>query len=153
MASVFRVEKSDGTGPYRTYPTPEQVRIALQPTFMGSEAHPVPSWDGLGDLKPEEVCAFASVEQMKQWFPEEALPVLAEHGYTCNAYIVPETYVRKGRKQVVFTKWAAIFEYTIPLAETETRPADPTTPLPTVAPTSVKNSTLLQDFFASFVRS
>lgn len=63
---VWRLESTDGRGPYRGMG--ELTTTAIGDYFSPSR-HPLPWDDGIsGNLSPDHVCGFKSVEQAKAWW-------------------------------------------------------------------------------------
>lgn len=107
---VYRVENQHGTGPYNS-------RGFLHEN-MSAEAHPPPCGDGIHDFAPSKhLCGFKSMEQLLEWFDEDALEELAKTNratrwrrrialrgplYHIGTYTVDEDHVMLGEKQLVF---------------------------------------------------
>lgn len=103
---VFRIENSDGTGPYRH----SEIGIELCRIHGGTPKHPRP----LDDTDPEGkhlinflwqdrsyIFGFSSLEQLLAWFLDE-LELLAEHGFVVSVY--ESSQVVEGKFQVIFIK-------------------------------------------------
>lgn len=101
MTRVFRVEhKERGEGPYNGPYVAGGCGYAVG-------THPTPKEDGIPYIRPNEHCAFGSPAQMRRWFTVANRKALHSVGYQLAVYAVPDLFVRRGRKQVVFNKEAA----------------------------------------------
>lgn len=107
---VFRVERSDGMGPYSIAPGTNAQRSPNDPTGLN---HPLPDEDeGLKGfpISSRHVFGFVSMEQLLEWWPKENHCIFAgwnKHSslkYGISAYEVPMEEVEVGDKQLVFIK-------------------------------------------------
>jgi len=100
------------TGPYAfgftNFPDYVAERINAMRWCHQGGTHPSPRSDGLGEIKPTEVCGFASLEALEDWFEHHWRIRLHQVGYRITEYDVPEDHVRQGRYQVVFTPVHAV---------------------------------------------
>lgn len=104
---VYRIEKEDGVGPYfsRNYKDLVDENGMTMLEYHGGDYinHPCPPEDGIRDIEPEEFCGFESMDALNDWF-EDWIPILIEAGYKIVTYDVSTSFVRFGKKQLVFNK-------------------------------------------------
>jgi hypothetical protein len=85
---------------------------AIQPSTDGwIEAHPPPHVDGLDDrlMSSHEQCAFASIDQMLQWWPElETYEILEAAGYRLHEIEVHADKVTHLKHQSIFDSGAVL---------------------------------------------
>lgn len=110
---IYRVEHTDGNGPYSSRGADDTYRSFELREWAGSlcwkhndEAHPGPSADGIGYMDEVEVCGFVSRQKLTSWFREE-MEALARFGFKIKVYDVPASAVRKGQRQCVFNRFEA----------------------------------------------
>ena len=103
---VFRIENSNGTGPYRH----SEIGIELCRIHSGIPKHPGPFDDRDSNGKPlcnflwqdrSYIFGFSSLEQLLAWFLDE-LELLAEHGFVVSVY--KSSQVVEGKFQVIFIR-------------------------------------------------
>lgn len=102
---VYRVEDSEGRGPYRK-------RAGYVHEWSKDENghndynHPSPYQDGLPGMWDMEsyICGFKSKAQLKAWFSEEELSNLEALGFSIKTFEVPKSDVKVGGKQVIFLR-------------------------------------------------
>ncbi len=103
---VFRIENSNGTGPYRH----SEIGSELCRINSGTTNHPGPSSDKDSEGKPlcnflwqdrSYIFGFASLEQLLAWFLDE-LELLRSHGFVVSVY--ESSQVVEGRFQVIFIR-------------------------------------------------
>jgi hypothetical protein len=111
---VFRVEHSDGKGPYAdrwAWPTREEAPafirdIANSHELPGGDPHPSPWDDGLpGGIDNDEFFACHRIDLLLAWFFREGATdarKLAQVGLEVVVYEVRKRDVRKGGRQCVF---------------------------------------------------
>lgn len=103
---VYRVEDSEGKGPYySTDPWIEQVLLGIPDP--SNSRHPIPSEEGLWYVAGL-VCGFESKESAIEWFSEYVLFGLEALGQKLYGYRVPIEAVQYGVKQVVFDPSTAV---------------------------------------------
>jgi hypothetical protein len=95
-ATVYRVERENGTGPYRSVTCYSDFHREFD-----SGRHPLPSTDGIDDPYGE-LFGFPSKRLFRRWFNEQERERLAEHDFKLSVYSVPKEHVRRGSKQCVF---------------------------------------------------
>lgn len=107
---VYRIESQHGIGPYNNGGF---CHIALN-----DASHPIPSADGIHGFVPEKyLCGFKSMEQLLEWFDEDALKELYEINqdsldgqrlglqgviFHIAIYTVAEDCIMFGQRQLVF---------------------------------------------------
>ena len=103
---VFRVEKPDGTGPYRH----SEIGSELCRIHGGTTNHPGPLDDTDPEGKPlcnflwqdgSYIFGFSSLVQMLAWFLDE-LELLKAHSFVVSVY--ESSQVVEGRFQVIFIR-------------------------------------------------
>ena len=103
---VFRIENSDGTGPYRH----SEIGIELCRIHSGIPKHPGPFDDRDSNGKHlinflwqdrSYIFGFSSLEQLLAWFLDE-LELLAQHEFVVSVY--ESSQVVCGNFQVIFIK-------------------------------------------------
>ncbi|QFG12136.1 Hypothetical Protein OBI_RACECAR_7 [Arthrobacter phage Racecar] len=111
--SMFRVEKPCGAGPYVGEEENELLKHMF--TVHGDADHLEP-WDDpmLGEIYPDEVCGFATLCALEEWFAGYEDP-LTMCGYSIVVYTVPLNAVRYGKKQALFIKDQATAVRTMPM--------------------------------------
>ena len=102
LTTVFRVEDSEGYGPYQG----AQAQKCSWYDEMGycHRSHPMPVEDGIQfDFRRHESCrhGFSSMEKLEAWFGDWLFEVLAS-GFRIALYHVEPNDVLHGKKQVVF---------------------------------------------------
>ena len=110
--TVYRVENHEGLGPYKS------IGLTFHRTWFDDASaldsfsdniwddsveniRPLPEDDGIGKIRPEEVCAFADLSALLSWFPVDVLAVMAKYDMRVKVYEAPEDKVRRGARQVV----------------------------------------------------
>lgn len=113
---VYRVENSEGLGPYRGH--------GWHPTrHMDKVTHPNPNWDeGMVEewhrrvgnhYDSQYVFGFESMDQLNAWFNDQEMSDLMVFGYSIVAFEVADSDVIIGRKQLAFVRATAkILEFT-----------------------------------------
>ena len=114
MTTIYRVETADGRGPYksvsmfsRSWLDEAYALDSFQRDYFDDDAvdlRPLPEDDGIGYMNPEEVCAFADVQALLSWFPEDVLEIMGKHDMRVKVYEAPDEKVRRGVRQVVAVK-------------------------------------------------
>jgi hypothetical protein len=104
---VYRVENTQGLGPYNSWDTsgwgddiefvPERHPRPLEDSLLAKP------WSELSQLRKEKFSfGFLNSRQLTSWFPKRYLERLAEANYSLNKYQVDSLFVIKGDKQCVF---------------------------------------------------
>lgn len=103
--TVFRLENSQGQGPYTDYDN--EISYELCRAHNGHD-HPCPEEDNkLGYIeRGSEFCGFKTRKELEDWFAGW-LPKLGRAGYLIAEYAVPRKHVRIGRTQVLFKRQLA----------------------------------------------
>lgn len=104
---VLRFENNDGSGIYIDnrewcYDLDEETHNLV--TWQ----RPTPNADGIEILSGVEVCGFACINQLKNWFPIHVLETMAKYDIRVKHYRVRKQWVKRGDWQVVFNKNTAI---------------------------------------------
>lgn len=99
MAIVFRVENSEGIGPYRQNDNLDII------DNMANYNQPIPYRDNGIERDPlsDELCGFISEVQAYDWFSNYQLSLLKERGYTLKKLEVKEI-TAIGEKQCLFIR-------------------------------------------------
>ena len=105
QALVWRLEGSDGLGPYRTGSwdnVPNQDACSLS-IYYGS-SNPSPCEEGLGRIENNDRFGFASLSCARNWwFSPEDLEAWARYGFVLVAYRQSDCLnIRRGPRQCVF---------------------------------------------------
>lgn len=106
---IFRLEHSDGTGPYITSDRTGEIRKFgwdLGAAHGGFE-HPSPYADGILDFNDADVCGLRTKQDVKRWFKGFGKE-LRRHGFTVVEFEVHPEYVKHGKRQVVFAREKAV---------------------------------------------
>jgi hypothetical protein len=103
---VYRVEYTDGEGPYRARKGNAELVTASGQICgdhgWGDKEHPPPELEGL-DLSSDWYCGFESEEKLIDWFRDHNwLRRLADLGYRFVAYWVDDDSVQCGQRQLIF---------------------------------------------------
>lgn len=93
---VYRVVDKDGDSPYYG-----NLCDSIGMPCGYSTQHPDPEKDGIGWVNWYEYCGFESLVALYNWFGEW-FEELDDAGALVRVYQVPDSEVRKGRKQLVF---------------------------------------------------
>lgn len=109
MAKVFRVEYSDGIGPYSSRAIHGQEARELERDLHkahGNEDHPSAVHDCTikGSWNIDLLCGFDTLRQYKDWFEKEFRERLSKAGAFLSYYKVPRGYCFRGGSQIVFCK-------------------------------------------------
>ena len=108
--TIFRVEGSDGNGPYWSMNDEELEKILPR---KADKRHPCPGEDGMPsswELEGDFYYGFQSLEQLLSWFEEETLNALErDFDYRIAVYDLPDTHAHsknyiRGYHQVAFRK-------------------------------------------------
>ena len=106
MTTIYRVEDSEGIGPY-SYEGAMQSDTDMFETHANI-SHPNPWVDTIKDthtvqlrITDWEKCALESLEAVAHWFSGYGQD-LTRHGYYVVAYSVPTSQVRFGNAQLVY---------------------------------------------------
>jgi hypothetical protein len=110
---VYRIETSDGTGPYRSMATwVELTKLAPNLSQTCTERHPTPRSDGINlwdEPDGEEYrFGFASLDQRDQWFTDPEQVALMTLGFVTTVYEVDSSYILFGESQLTFHKKKAV---------------------------------------------
>ena len=108
-ATVYRVERDDGAGPYRTLTYENIHDDDYSETYRGGR-RPSPWDDGLERVQESDYFAFVSLCQLRYWFNERDRTLLASHGFHIAVYRVATHLVRRGGCQCIFCKSQATLE-------------------------------------------
>lgn len=118
---IYRVESSDGTGPYATatYARPRywakayDVDQEMCPSYWcidgDFDRHPSPEEDGMGVPSEDHHFGFETPEALREWFyiKENDAFLLDMQGMQVVVYEVPIQQVVKGYNQLMFNKTEA----------------------------------------------
>ena len=98
--TFFRVQNKQGNGPYKGC----NESLQFLHHHNNSKLHPMPLHDEGIDrfIEPDEICAFESPEQLKQWFTDKELKTLKEE-WGFEVVSVSGTLRAKGKYQVLIT--------------------------------------------------
>lgn len=117
MATVFRIEDSEGRGPYGPNRPHSERADQLIYSHNDCEKHPTPWFDGDLGWKiskyehsrrqqnlPKSVLlyGFESMTQLFNWFSMDDLHTLREIGFVVKTFEVPSEHILRGDCQVVF---------------------------------------------------
>jgi hypothetical protein len=115
MSTLYRVEHPlTQQGPYRWHaglhwylnehcpPGTETVLEEMRGTHAALNGHPPPDEDGIGEVTEDELHAFASLAQLREWFSDAELRTLDAARFEIVTVEVDDGYVCAGRRQVVF---------------------------------------------------
>lgn len=102
---VYRLETSDGRGPYNGYHNSEPVSHIVFKQAHTAERQPT-VWDDVEDFRTYEVCGCDSIDKLYDWFGKAVIDELKALGLRLMVYKVKTVHVRFGfsGKQVVFCK-------------------------------------------------
>lgn len=109
---VFRVEDSEGGGPYNGAKAPywadrERAGINISSTTSN---HPLPGddisgWSDLSiDTRSKYLFGFASLAELESWFNEKARAYYRDLGFKVAKYEVGPRSLKRGGHQVAFNK-------------------------------------------------
>jgi len=103
MTLVYRVETTEGSGPYAAWPNTWGVVLPRDSGIYDEVSHPLPEDDGLGYTEDGEKFAFSTVEQFMDWFGfESAILTLEQSGFFLNVYDIPPENLIVGGRQVKY---------------------------------------------------
>ena len=105
---VYRVEDSNGTGPYRNWMS---IGVYLKYKHAKlTERTPTPPEDGMS-VFDDAYCSgstndyrfgFDSIEALKNWFDEEDRVKLSDDCFVCSVFEIDDDQVMMGGKQLAF---------------------------------------------------
>jgi hypothetical protein len=101
--TLFRVEASDGEGPYRGGSI-GLFALMGDRQFHEDYLHPTPQEEHLDIHYGRDVCAFKSFGDCLEWFGRSVLDLLERNGYHVYQYSVCPEYVKVGKHQVIVDK-------------------------------------------------
>lgn len=135
-ATVYRMENAAGEGPYRG---PDKIWARL-PDKSQDATLPAPHFD----FDPNEHEAlyggqvrfgFQSPEHAHQWFGQQNIDFLKQHGYTLKPVQAVKVWVGKSGRQVMYTPHAEVAKVELPGKSAEPKkqlePLAPQAPVPT----------------------
>lgn len=102
---VYRIEHNIyHDGPYRG-----QVSCTPRVRYMGpgKDPHPTPWCENIRIDDDVDVCGFESIEQFKKWFLKDDRKELAKNGFVLRKFKIGHSFVKYGKKQIVFHKGKA----------------------------------------------
>ena len=117
---IYRIEDKDQSGPFAGN---ENVSDHHWDAFTHANALPLPSEDGFKRLniyksKDTIVCGCSSVEQLKDWFPYEAIQILDDYDYCLATYeVLNRKHFEIGGHQTIFTLKEAVCVSRVPVYE------------------------------------
>ena len=95
---VYRIQNKNNLGAYESYAIKHNKF-----STRSERLRPTPESDGLlMTLQPHHYFGFRDLTQVKSWFTKEDRRSFRKHGWFLAVYSVPDEYVIKGRKQVIF---------------------------------------------------
>lgn len=103
VIQIYRVENSDGYGPYTIPIKKQNLEKMTHEHDFDSGNHPTPQTEGFRPrpLSTSLRCGFSSIEQLKDWFSVWLNPLFENGFYICKISIEEnDTSILK--KQVVF---------------------------------------------------
>jgi hypothetical protein len=108
---VYRVENSDGYGPYRQfwqckYDEVTYDSMKLNEAHFGCSKHPTVLADKIQNFSCNYYCGFASIDSLKNWFDEKWRNILNEAKFKVSIYEVASNNIKRAKssKQIVFKK-------------------------------------------------
>ena len=111
--TVYRLERSDGTGPYGIMGAVEDTNdSAHRPRTHDDD---LPYIYALSHMH----FGFADLDALHAWFDDEALALMADHDVNLTTYDVRVGYIMRGGKQLCFSKDHATLTKVLPI-EVET---------------------------------
>jgi len=82
MATILRVQNSNGDGPYRSFCDCPELKDMLDRHNLTEEEHPTPPDDGFyGSRNDSFYHGFADMDQLQSWFTDGELDILDKNGY------------------------------------------------------------------------
>ena len=104
FVDVYRLETAKGDGIYMG------GKIGVIPPLGEdrgfNDYRPMPHDDGIPAMRPDEYCAFDSIEAMMRWMQD--CSKFAKHGILLCRYRIHVQHVRYGKRQCVFRKEFAV---------------------------------------------
>lgn len=105
MAKVYRIENTDGIGPYRSFNGAYFINTDIKLNRPGPYSDIGPEFDTWGSAIENYYFGFESLEALLTWFDStEELFILKRHNFTCNVYDIPIDVIKRGRCQLAFLK-------------------------------------------------
>lgn len=94
---IYRIEGSDGLGPYWGSPI-----LEMSTAHSRGDSHPDPMSEDI-PMMSDSFCGFPTLDQLKWWF-KGWRSMMRRMGFRLKVYEVPHKFVRIGAKQLVFQK-------------------------------------------------
>lgn len=120
--AVLRFENERGLGPYNSglyFRLSESAHVSRLKIVLGTHIdyrHPTPYekgepwWEVLDGRNKYPLCGFADLDQLTDWFDDEAVELLLFAGYRLVQFTVPRACVSYGRRQACFNPGCSIPE-------------------------------------------
>jgi hypothetical protein len=110
VETIYRVQNGEGYGPYGANFKHTGITSTdwARPTDKYHESHPCPNEDGIGEMPPGWLCAFATVDDLFEWFTFGELDAMKALGFNIWELDVSETHedgtftTHHGYTQMVF---------------------------------------------------